>query len=491
MASGPPPIVENLKNPPVYLAVVRARIVQDNTGSSIGLPVLVTRMGLLQPLLKYQLLFHRRSPSWHRKLCFAVRLLLEYAAAHVGVFAKEKELFQSFGVKLLSGTFDESGLDPSGLYWMPRSATSARKIIGQLTELSQWLAEEYGAPELAPMRDATNHEQVLAAAAWAHRNNASFLGHAESRAKAMQEMRRTPYLPKPRPPNLLHHDVVRFPADRFGDLLFNGFLRTKRAAREPTGVGLRDGLITIMMHGAGLRTSECLHLWIADVQAHPLDRTRAWVRVGHPTHGRTKWLEGGEEVEGTRAEFLVTCGLTARNLVTGKDHAGWKDPALDGKWYLELHWSEPQYGQLFLHLWKLYLKQIVPVKRSHPYAWLALGGNNPGASYTLGDFRKAHARAVRRIGLVPRRVDGTTPHGHRHDYGQRLADAGVPPTVLRKCMHHSSLTSQLIYTQPDKDRINRELEAARGRMAAGARLDVDQLRQKYARDLASFEAWDL
>ncbi len=491
MADGSARIVEALKNPLVYLAVVRARIVQDNTGNSIGLPVLITRTGPLQPLLKYQVLFHRRSTSWQRKLCFAVRLLLEYAAANAGVFVQEKELFQTFGVRLLSGTFAESGLDPSGLYWMPRNTTSARKIIGQLTEFSQWLAEEYGTPELAPLRDATNHEQVLAAAAWAHRNNASFLGHTESRAKAMQEMRRTPYLTSSRPPNLLHQEVVRFPADRFGDLLFDGFLRPNRATREPTGIGLRDGLITIMMHGAGLRTSECFQLWIVDVQEHPLDRTRAWVRIGHPTHGRTKWSEGGKEVEGTRAEFLATHGLVARNVVTGKTHAGWKDPALDGKWYLELHWSEPEYGQLFLHLWRLYLKQIVPLERDHPYAWLALGGNHPGAIYTLGDFRKAHARAVRRIGLAPRRVGGTTPHGHRHDYGQRLADAGVPPTVLRKCLHHSSLTSQLIYTQPDKDRINRELEAARGRMAAGARLDVAQLRQKYARDLASLEAWAL
>jgi hypothetical protein len=170
----------------------------------------------------------------------------------------------------------------------------------------------------------------------------------------MQEMRRTPYLTRSRPPNLLHQEVVRFPVDRFGDLLFDGFLRPNRATREPTGIGLRDGLITIMMHGAGLRTSECFQLWIVDVQEHPLDRTRAWVRIGHPTHGRTKWSEGGKEVEGTRAEFLATHGLGARNVVTGKTHAGWKDPALDGKWYLELHWSEPEYGQLFLHLWKLY-----------------------------------------------------------------------------------------------------------------------------------------
>lgn len=453
--------------------------------------MLLSKAGPIVSLLRYQLLFHRKSASWHRKLCYAVQLLAEYAVANAGVFAKDKALFQSFSVRLLSGTLDEVGLDPSGLYWMPRSAISARKIIGQLTELSKWLAGEYGLSEMAPMRDATNHEQVLAAAAWAHRNKASFLGHTESRARAMQEMRRTPYLPKSRPPNLLHQEVVRFPANRLGDLLFHGFLRRRSGTNSATSSGLRDGLITIMMHGAGLRASECFHLWITDVQEHPLDRTKAWVRIGHPTHGATKWLEDGAEVEGTRAEFLATRGLTSRDRIFGKQHAGWKDPALDGKWYLELHWSEPEFGQLFLHLWKRYLEQILRVERVHPYAWLALGGKVPGAVYTLSDFRKSHARAVRRIGLMPRRVDGTTPHGHRHDYGQRLADAGVPPVVLKKCLHHSSLTSQLIYTLPDKERINRELEAARSRMAAGARLDLAQLQQKFARDLATMEAWDL
>lgn len=464
---------------------------QDNTGSSIELPVLITPKGPVERLLRYQILFHHKSASWQRKLCCAVRLLLEYAVANTGVFAKERELFQSFSVRLVSGTFDESGTDPSGLYWMPRSATAARKIIGQLTELSRWLAQDCSAAEFAPVRDATAHERVLSAAAWAHRNNASFLGHTESRAKALVEMRRVPYLPKPRSPILLHRDVVRFPADRFGDLLFTGFLRRERNLTDVSAIGLRDGLITLMMHGAGLRASECFHLWVADVQEHPFDQRRAWVRIGHPTHGRTTWADSGGEIDGSRAEFLTTRGLTARSLVIGKQHAGWKDPALDGKWYLELHWSEPAYGQLFLHLWKLYLKRILSLERPHPYAWLAFGGADPAAPYTLSDFRKAHARAVQRIGLVPLRSNGTTPHGHRHDYGQRLADAGVPPTVLRKCMHHASLTSQLVYTQPDKERINRELDAAQQRMAVGARLDVTQLREKYACDLANLEGWNL
>ena len=50
-----------------------------------------------------------------------------------------------------------------------------------------------------------------------------------------------------------------------------------------------------MMHGAGVRLSECFHLWFGDVQEHPLDPTIAWVRIGHPTHGLTKWTVDGAD----------------------------------------------------------------------------------------------------------------------------------------------------------------------------------------------------
>ena len=449
--------------------------------------MVLTNVGPLDALLRYQVLFHEKSRTWHLKLCQAVRLLLEYSEANGGIFERPKDLFQSFSVRLLSGTFGADGFDPSGLYWLPRRAANARKLIGQLTELSQWLAREYDVPTLAPLRDATSHEQVLAAAAWAYRNNASFLGHAESRARAVEALRRTPHVPKPKLPNLLHDEVIRFPANRFGDLLFKGFVGRERAPGELPRINLRDVLITLMMHGAGVRLSECFHLWFGDVQEHPLDPTIAWVRIGHPTHALTKWTVDGADVEGTRAEFLATRGLTPRHLLMGKKHAGWKNPALDGKWYLELHWSEPDYGRLFLRLWRLYLRRVVGLDRRHPYAWVTFGGRSPGDPFTIAEFKKAHERAVRRIGLVPSRTNGTRPHGHRHDYGQRLVDAGVSPRVVRKCLHHASLTSQLVYTQPDRDRMTKELEAAHARMAAGAKLDFAQLQQKYLNDVGLLE----
>jgi len=480
-----------LSNGAAHLATVTARIVQDNTGSCLELPILLTETGPVEPLLRYQLLFYQKSRSWHLKLCQAVRLLWEYAEANSGLFEEPRDLFAAFGVKLMAGTFGPEGLDPSGLYWLPRQPENVRKLVGQLAGFSHWLAGEHGGSEIAPWREASTPERVLAAAGWARRNAASFLGHTASRARAEEQMRWTPYLPRPQLPALLAQEVVRFPADRFGDLLFDGFLRTRRGVEQSLGHNLRDVLITLMLHGAGVRISECFHLWVEDVQEYPLDSTIAWVRIGHPTHGLTQWWDGGKGVEGTRAEYLATHGLTPRTMLGGKVHAGWKNPALDGKWYLELHWSEPDYGRLFLRLWKLYLRYLLALPRRHPYAWVTFDSATPGQLYTISMFMEAHATAVRRIGLVPRRVNGTTPHGHRHDYGQRLADAGVSAVVLRKCLHHASVSSQLVYTQPDRERINRELAAARVSMDAGAKLDLAQICRRWREDMSLLERGEL
>ena len=60
---------------------------------------------------------------------------------------------------------------------------------------------------------------------------------------------------------------------------------------------------------------------------------------------------------------------------------------------------------------------------------------------------------------------GTTPHGHRHAYGQRLADAGVDELTLQRVMHHKSPTSQSVYTEAPAAKIAEVLAAAQQRLA--------------------------
>ena len=67
--------------------------------------------------------------------------------------------------------------------------------------------------------------------------------------------------------------------------------------------------------------------------------------------------------------------------------------------------------------------------------------------YCLSQYNKAHAAACERIGLTVGKALGTTPHGHRHAYGQRLKNGEVEEEYIRRCMHHASLISQRVYTE--------------------------------------------
>ena len=269
----------------IALIVIKAQIVADNTGNCVELPVLVGPDGVLARMVDYQVLFHQRSLSWHKVLCRAVGLLLEYAAANAGAFAAPRELFQTFSVRLRSGTFGADGLDPSGLYWLPRRTSNANQILEALTAFSAWVANTYGVPSLNPLRDATRHEQVISAAAWGYRNNASFLGHTESKETARQQLAKIPWVPRTGTSAVLGETKPRFPEDKFLALLFEGFVANKQLDDRYLRLDLRCVLITLLMHGGGLRVSECFHLWVEDVTCDPLDPSKALVRIGHPEEG--------------------------------------------------------------------------------------------------------------------------------------------------------------------------------------------------------------
>ena len=119
-----------------------------------------------------------------------------------------------------------------------------------------------------------------------------------------------------------------------------------------------------------------------------------------------------------------------------------------------------------MSVWQRYIEQVAMMKRDHPYAFVNTDRGHVGEMYKLGRYNKAHAAAVRRIGLEVSKQAGTTPHGHRHAYGQRLRDAKVEKEFIRRFMHHSSMSSQDVYTNPPLGASLRELEAASQRLAS-------------------------
>lgn len=447
--------------------VVRYKIVRDNTGIHEEIPVILTEFGPLQPLIQYILKhWHTLSQSNTNKLMQAVGLLIDYMEANHQVFDNPQDLFGTFVQRLYSGTVGVDGSDPSGLYWNSRTPPVVRVMVNHLSKFSDWLAAEQGTKQLNPWRQATRAEEQLAWAAWHHGRNRAFLSHTMSidvaRLKVSQA--RTVLLKKT---PLIDHDPVKyFPADRMQDLLFRGFIvpGKQNSPRIEERLNLRDILITMLMHYGGLRVSEPFHLFLHDVTHDDTDPGSALVRVFHPSLGQAPADlrdAKGKPVACDRTTYLRDKhGLQPRTEYKSSHtlHAGWKGNALDSKQkFMHVHWAPLWAGSLFWKLWVFYMAQRDQFNPGdHPYAFVT----REGKPYSIEAYEDAHANAIKRIGLVSAKALGTTPHGHRHAYGQRLSDLHLDAKFLMKALHHKSLESQIVYTEPDRVKLNRAIDAA-------------------------------
>jgi hypothetical protein len=446
----------------------RARVIVDETGAVAEIPILLTADGPLEALVDY-LLWHRqdRSVVWMRKVVQAVSLLFAYMKANAACFDKPEEMFHSFADRLHSGTVGDNGNDPSGLYWRPMRRRTAAIPLGCLSDFSDWMVDRHDSRPLNPSRTANRFDETLAQAAREHKRSRAFLGHTWSRTPTGGLAGKKHYSQARRSPKLADdQEAVPFSERRFTDLLLHGFARRGGGGHSDPALrlNLRDCLITLLMHGAGFRLSECFHLWVHDVAPDPNDPTMAMVRIHHPSEGEAPddWKDERDTIiRCNRATYLSgRHALRPRNELMDISRAGWKDPMLDGKYFMQAYWFPVDLGRLFLHLWRLYLCQIVQTHRHHPYAFIVQNGSSAGDVYSIAGYKQAHARAVQRIGLLPIRSEGGTPHAHRHAYGRRLMRAGIDPILRRKALHHKSLASQAVYTAPNAADVAKALNAA-------------------------------
>lgn len=446
---------------------VRAQVISDATGAISEIPVLLTSNGPLLPLVDY-LLWHQhdRSTAWMRKVVQDVKLLLTYMKVNISNFAEPESLFHNFIQRLYTGTIGEDGLDPSGLYWKRYNHRVIGNTLTRLTDFSNWVADRQGTTPLNPLRIASSYDEMVAIAVSASRKNRAFLGHTWQAVSVRKAQIAHSTLSRRLPKVSVTDDVPAFPERYFEALLFQGFCRKNGEGQTDPAkrLNLRDVLITLLMHGAGLRLSECLHLWISDVRPHPKNPSIAEVKIHHPSLGEAPddlFDERGNPVKCNRATYLASKhAIKPRNELLNRYRAGWKDPSLDANFYMKAHWFQEGLGRLFLQYWNLYLRQIVHIPRHHPYAFIVEQGPSAGGMYCIDSYMEAHARAVGRIGLMPAKALGTTPHGHRHAYGRRLMRAGVDPLVRQRALHHKSLGSQTIYTTPNAADISKALNDA-------------------------------
>lgn len=444
----------------------RARVLSDTTGAVAEIPVLLTSEGPLFPLVQYLLWRkHERSVIWMRKVVQDTALLLAYLQKNAEYYPDLESLFHGFIQRLYSGTIGPDGLDPSNLYWKPYNHRTIGNILTRLTDFSSWMADRQGHVSLNPMRAASRYDEFMQMAARASRKNRTFLGHTWQSISPNSGLARAT-LARRSPKVNVDDDAIAFPEKHFADLLFHGFVRRGEEGSSDLAkrLQLRDCLITLLMHGAGLRLSECFHLWVTDVQAHPLDASMAVVRIHHPSLGEAPndWMnERGNPIKGNRAAYLAgKYALKPRTELMNKHFAGWKDPSLDGNYFMQAYWFQPELGRWFFKLWNLYLRELVDVSRFHPYAFIVQNGATAGAIYNIDNYKQAHARAVRRIGLTPAKALGTTPHGHRHAYGRRLMRAKVDARLIKKALHHKSIASQVVYTTPNPTDVSKALDLA-------------------------------
>jgi hypothetical protein len=403
-------------------------------------------------------------------------LLVDFLTANAPKLRGENnpKVFAKFAEALVGGTLDLNGDDPSDLFWESKTVSRARNLLRAVTAFSDWLENRYGTHRINPWRDASISEQIAFWRRLDKRNANSLLGYASyhSDNQARAKISRVVTIQR-KATTAFGREVKFFRSDRIWDLLCQGFgVRNKRHSPLHEQLNIKDVLITILLHGGGLRESEPFHLYVSDVGVDPQNPKSALVRLYHPEQGAAPadYVDPltGAHIEADREEYLrVRWRMQPRNLVEGGFKAGWKDLHLfdQREKYALVHWFPTYWGELFLAFFKLYVTHCRPRSSLHPFLFVSQKVGFEGDPYTVGSYRQAHARAVRRIGLVSARSIGTTPHAHRHAYGRRLADAGVEELIIQRVMHHKSPASQSVYTETPAAKINEALAAAQQRLA--------------------------
>ena len=462
---------------------VSARVVRDNTGHHHTIPVIMMdsdgRLEPLLPLVDYLSTYvMARSPSWMNRVVQGVGLLLDYMEANRGAFDKPYPMFKAFVEKVYSGTTDEAGLDPSGLYWLPKRQKTAYPLLRALSDFSDWLHRRHGTEPLNPWEEATSYEERLQWAAFINKSERNFLGHLDSAMDASEAARMARSIKHRAAPTGAHGSTKAFPEDSFYDLLFIGFVR-KGQHNNPNILekyNWRNICITLLLHWGGLRESEPFHLWVHDVIENPEEPGAALVRVYHPVEGAAP-----RDYKGPNGRYLPNreAYLKARhpkykprNLEIGQLHAGWKSARVDdvSQQYMHVHWFPTSAATLFMEAWKLYMLQRLKAKvgaTEHPFLFVSLREPNKGRPYSIDAYNQSHELAVRRIGLEPSKMNGTSSHGHRHAQGHRTKDAGLAGPVLQAALHHKSPVSQLVYTEPGIAEVTAVLHKANETLANG------------------------
>ena len=427
---------------------------------------IILNNGIFKPLIDYFIENQFKSSSWQNSVTYAVGLFIDYMITYQNAYsksAKRRIHFLPDFIKLLHyGSINELGEDPFSLYWSPKKIYRVNQLENYLYCFLDWYYSSNKSIHETIFKsnynELTTSEKVLYWRHWSNKKYTSMLSHLKKNntaPKIFNQQKNTLFTS-----NI--YDVKYFDNNKIIDLLFKGF----KTSKFEDSYDIRNILITMLMHFGGCRLSEPFHLFVNDVIEDPQVSGKALVRVYHPEDGYIKYYDKyiDKVIETSRKDYLnKVYGLKPRNLESGTKKAGWKDLALDktGKEnYAMIYWFPDWTGKLFWELYQVYISQVLPKNLNNPYLFVSLKGKNHGQVYTINAYRDSHKKAVSKIGLSYAKEFGSTPHGHRHAYGQNLENAKVDPKIIQKSLHHKSPFSQLAYTLPSVQKINETLNSA-------------------------------
>lgn len=360
----------------------------------------------------------------------------------------------SFADARFRGTVQQSGEDPTGLYWSRILVSSVAEEIRAINSYSDFVSNYLNLPPINP-----EESKLLVTARYY--SNARELGRSDAmiHLKGIRRKKnaRKFELSKRRGAQSIARQKPKY-------------LRPEEAIElvEVGCVNPRDKMLVLLMAFAGLRISEPLHLYLGDVTQTFSSRTRATkVRLEHPVTGVVTDCSNSTGGLNRRHDYLLrTFGRLPRNeLGRGhRDYSGWKgmllteaDPESRYAFWLE----EGIVGGFFRTLFEQYVEDhrraILSQKLRHPYLFFNIGRTRSGAEYgqpmSLSNAREVFASAAKRARI------SCSPHACRHHYGFYAADVlGLSQETLMRMLHHSVITSTDVY-------YNLDVQSIRGRIA--------------------------
>ena len=409
----------------------------DESNTIVEVPGLILPNGPYKPLLHFLCIkkLSGYSCKYFSKARQVVRLFYYYSSTQIKLKGtNEKLIFSGFVAALYNGTVLD-GEDHSQLYWKGKSLENVRGLLTIFNAFLDFLANNYSISHMNPKYKADSFENYINQCSKNHKNRNNLLGHLKS--NNFQVNRNLDFMGK----NKLFKisKSTPFPDAYFKDFFNTGLVTSQKACT------LRNQLIVLLMHYGGLRVSEAISVWKIDIYKDPINDEQVVVKICHPEEGPAPLGWNNPNGTNNRKSFLFSqYNLAPRSKQNGYNYVGFKSSRVRE---IRVHWVPSRAAKLFWYKWceyRWYIKDF----NSHPYAFCNFNGKNKGNPFEIENFRSAYRNALSKIGLKANKQAGLSPHAHRHSYGQRLVTLKVPPVMRAKCLHQSSLDSQLVYTDP-------------------------------------------